>query len=125
MTAARLTDVERAERRLTGEELQAQICDVLALTGWSWLEVGALRTKYGWRTPTRGPLGEGWPDIFAIRVRDGRRIAIEVKRELEVPRASQVAVLAALDLCGVPTVVLRPSDLRDPLDESVVYRLLR
>ena len=57
----RLTDVERAERRVTGTELQEQIVDLAVLLSWDWLHVGALRTKHGWRTPTRGTLS-AWPD---------------------------------------------------------------
>lgn len=121
----RLTDVERRERATTGAQLQAQIAELATLLGWSYLHLRPAQTKHGWRTPVEGPLGAGWPDLFLIRVRDRRLLAIEVKRELEQPTAAQVAVLAGLEACRIPAFIARPSDLRDPIEDSVVGRWLR
>lgn len=153
---AHLTDVERAERKVGGDALAEQIADLAVLLGWDWLHVGALRTKFGWRTPTRGTLS-AWPDLVLVRARDRRLIFAECKRELEAVRPDQDAVLDILrslcvdlaDTSGVavwprdpssaahgllhaarraPKVevfVWRPSDLRDPIADSAIGRILR
>lgn len=153
---ARLTDVERAERKVGGDALVEQIADLAVLLGWDWLHVGALRTKFGWRTPTRGTLS-AWPDLVLVRARDRRLIFAECKRELEPVRADQEHVMAVLrSLCvdladtsdvavwprdpssaahgllhaarrapKIEVFVWRPSDLRDPIEESQVYQCLR
>lgn len=132
----RLTDVERAERRMTGGELQDQIADLAVLLGWDWLHVGALRTRFGWKTPTRGTLAR-WPDLTLVRVRDRRLIFAELKRELEQPTAEQERVLdvlrslqwpldpGPLAASRVEVHVWRPSDLRDPIETSRIYEVLR
>lgn len=152
---ARLTDVERAERKVGGDALVEQIADLAVWCGWDWLHVGALRTKFGWRTPTRGTLS-AWPDLVLVRARDRRLIFAECKRELEPVRADQEHVLGILGALHVdladtsdalwprdpssaalglehaarraPKVevhVWRPSDLRDPIQDSIVGRILR
>lgn len=132
VTRGRLTDVERAERTVGGDQLMAQITDLAVLMGWEWLHVGALRTKYGWRTPTRGTLVD-WPDLVLVRERDSRLIFAECKRQLEPVRPGQQRVLdvlgslrtTALDGPQIEVMVWRPSDLRDPIEESEIYRCLR
>lgn len=125
-TRGRLTDVERAERRVSGGELQTQITDLAEVLGYEWMAVGPLRTAHGWRTPTRGPLGAGWPDLFLVNWRRGRVVVIEVKRQIDDPLTpDQVHVHAALREAGLEVHVARPSDLRDPIEESELYKWLR
>lgn len=156
VTRGRLTDVERAERKVGGDQLVEQIADLAVVLGWEWLHVGALRTKFGWRTPTRGTLS-AWPDLILIRERDRRLIFAECKRQLEPVRPDQERVLEVLrslvvDLADTSDVrlwprdpaqaalgldhairraprievrVWRPSDLRDPIEDSEVHRCLR
>lgn len=137
VTRGRLTDVERAERRVGGDELMQQIVDLAMLLGYDWLHVGALRTKFGWRTPTRGTLS-AWPDLTLVRERDHRLIFVECKRELEPVRPDQETVLEVLrSLVGgyvtvsgqlgllVQVFVWRPSDLRYPIETSRIYEVLR
>ena len=116
-----LTPTERAERAVTGTELQEQIVDLAVLLGYDWLHVGALRTKHGWRTPTRGTLS-AWPDLTLVR--GSRLIFAEIKRELEWLRDDQTDVLAILRRAA-ECYVWRPSDLRDPIGDSVIGRILR
>ncbi len=140
VTRGRLTDVERAERKVGGDELVGQVADLAVLLGWHWLHVGALRTKYGWRTPTRGTLS-AWPDLTLVRERDRRLIFAECKRQLEPVRPDQQAVLDVLgalewpgierraaggvSLPSIQVFVWRPRDLRDPIETSVIYQALR
>lgn len=62
------------------------------------------------------PADPGWPDLFLAneRMPVGRRaIAIECKREDGVVSEEQWVWIKLLNACGIPTVVVRPSDLRE------------
>lgn len=62
------------------------------------------------------PMMPGWPDLFLLNPKHpaGRRaIAIELKREQGVVDEKQWEVLRLLNACGVPAVLVRPSDLRE------------
>ena len=81
------------------------------LYGWRGMHVGPLKTSHGWRTPTRGDLGDGWPDLMLAR--PGRLIAAELKRETGELTEAQLAVLALLRSAGVETYCWRPSSWDD------------
>lgn len=141
----RLTDVERRERAMTELDLQRLIVgqDGLAPTlGWDHIHFRPAKTEKGWRTPASGTMAAGWPDLVLVRRRDRRLVFAELKRELAVPRPEQMDVLQLLGVLAgtwltegaagqrrpgiqVDVVVWRPSDLRDPLESSAVYRVLR
>lgn len=171
--AARLTDVERAERALAERDFSRLVTDLAEQLGWSWAHWRALQNRRGiWQVPVEGPLGAGWPDLTLLRARDRRLIFVELKKELELPSIRQSEVLLALmELtypncsCGaetgkpledwqlfgsqvvdgvrhdpgcrltgggrrttdprISTFVWRPSDLRDPIQDSVIYQVLR
>jgi hypothetical protein len=62
------------------------------------------------------PMAPGWPDLvmFNPKMLPGRRaIAIELKKELGVVSDEQVDWLRLLNNCGIPAVVVRPSDMRE------------
>lgn len=99
------------------------------LLGWAAMYVGPLRTAHGWRTPTRGELGAGWPDLTLVRARPagpptrgpGRVVFAELKRDgVELP-ARQLAVLLGLRAADQEVYVWRPCDL----DSGRIYRTLR
>ena len=122
----RLTDVERRERALSERDFQRQVTDLATALGWTWCHWRPLRNGRGfWQVPVEGPLGEGWPDLTMVRERDQRFLVAELKRELEHPSAAQVAVLRSLERVGIRTNVWRPSDLRDPIETSRIYEVLR
>jgi hypothetical protein len=142
--SARLSPIERLERETTEAAFQAQVTSLAELLGWAWVHFRPGRTQHGWRTPVEGPLGAGWPDLVLLRVRDRRLIFAELKRELEQVSADQAAVLAALGqlaanrysfsdglgfrvlaLPQVEAYIWRPSDLRDPIQDSAIGRVLR
>ncbi len=59
------------------------------------------------------PMMPGWPDLFFLKVGALHpAFAMELKREDGVVDEKQVAVLRLLNSCGIPAVVIRPSDLR-------------
>lgn len=62
------------------------------------------------------PMLPGWPDLFLMneRMAPGRRaVAMELKREDGVVDDKQLEVLRLLNACGIPAVIIRPSDLRE------------
>lgn len=143
--SARLTDQERRDRAMLEAELQELIIDPVTglapLLGWETLHVRpGMRANGRWWTATTGSLAR-WPDLTLVRTRDRRLIFAELKRELERPTDEQEHVLAVLrrltdpgqpwpfgrsdDVPLVEVYVWRPSDLRDPVEESTIYRILR
>lgn len=117
----RLSPAEKADRALSGGDLQAQIAELAELYGWQWVHFRAARTQRGWRVPVEGPLGQGWPDLFLVHPRRRRVLAVEVKRELGDPvTAAQLAVHTALREAGLETVVWRPSDMTNGRVQAVL-----
>lgn len=53
----------------------------------------------------------GFPDLIALRERDGRRFAIELKTERGEVSPAQADWLTAFSRCGIPAFVVRPKDL--------------
>jgi hypothetical protein len=134
----RLTDVERRERALSEADFQRQVTDLATALGWTWCHWRALRNGRGfWQVPVEGPLGAGWPDLTLLRVRDRRLVFAELKRELGTVTADQAAVLAGLgelawkladpgpEFPSVEAHLWRPSDLREPIETSAIYAVLR
>lgn len=140
----RLTDQERRERAVTEADFQRQVTDLAAALGWAWAHWRPLQNRRGmWQVPVEGPLGAGWPDLTLLRVRDRRLLFVELKRELGTVSAEQAAVLAGLGelsdhaiaaerpdaiavlLRHVGVHVWRPSMLRDPVETSQIYEVLR
>lgn len=59
------------------------------------------------------PMHPGWPDLFLLNPRARvKAVALELKRELGTVSEEQIAFLVLLNACGIPAVVVRPSDLR-------------
>lgn len=106
--SARLSLEQRRARALTEEEWQSQVTDLAELLGFSWVHFRPAQTNKGWRVPVEGPLGKGWPDLEIIG--RGRRIHVELKRELGEVSAEQEAVHAWIRANGGECYVWRPSD---------------
>ena len=124
--SARLTAVERTERELTEAVFQRQVTDLAELLGWSWCHWRALRNGRGiWQVPVEGPLGKGWPDLTLVHADQRRLVFAELKRELEPVQPHQELIHAVLRAAGSEVHVWRPSDLRDPIDLSLIYLTLR
>ena len=123
--AARLTAQEKLERKMTGGRVQAIAIEVLEGLGWTWCHWRALQTRRGiWMTGVEGPLGKGWPDLFALHPAKGA-LGIECKRELGDPiTPEQQWVGEQLQAAGIRWAVLRPSDVRDPLETSTLVTIL-
>lgn len=90
--------------------------------GWRGMYVKPLMDRhFRWRTPTRGDLGEGWPDLFLFHPRRGRILAAELKAEGKYPTPEQAAVLEVMEASGMETHVWHPADL----DSGEIMRTLR
>lgn len=110
--AGRLTDIERADRKVTGAELQGMVGELGALFGWAWIHIRPAQTSHGWRTPVEGPLGKGWPDMVLVNATRQRTLAIEIKREVDDALSpDQRYVHGVLEAAGWTVRVWRPSDL--------------
>lgn len=142
VTRGRLTDEERRWRAMSETQLADQVIDLSRVLGWRSLVIRPARTKHGWVTPVAGD-GKGWPDITLVRARDRRLVFAELKREIggivsddqEAWLDELRAIAVTFDRKASPEIlqrvtqieafVWRPSDLRDPIEESEVYRCLR
>lgn len=143
---SRLTDQQRAERAMKEAQLQDLIIaphglGLAPLLGWETLHVRpGMRAGGRWWTPTVGSLAK-LPDLFLVRTRDRRLIIAELKRELEEPTEEQQRVLDVFAMLAgdyvqrdsgtdtwttmsIEVYVWRPSDLRDPVADSTIGRIL-
>lgn len=61
------------------------------------------------------PMLPGWPDLFLLnpKCKAYQAFAIECKAQRGELRDDQKVVLALLNACGIPAVVVKPSDLRE------------
>lgn len=109
----RLTEAQRADRKLLEIDLQRQIKDLGAMYGWLHVHIRKAQTNQGWRTPITGQLGKGWVDLVMVNPMRRRTIAVEVKRELEEPTPDQVYVHTMLREAGWDVFVWRPSDMTE------------
>lgn len=97
--------------------LQDRIRDRAKRRGWTVAHAGK-----GWVGNQETGVGQfitpmmpGWPDLFLMNPKQapGRQaIAMELKREDGEVSEEQWEVIRLLNACGIPTVVIRPSNLR-------------
>lgn len=97
---------------MTERTLQDRVIDRAKRRGWTVAHAG--RGWVGDAETGEGqfitPMAPGWPDLFMLR--PPRALAIELKREQGVVSPEQWAWLKRLNACGIPAVIVRPSDLR-------------
>lgn len=96
----------RIPRPETEAHFQERVQRLLADHGWAWMHVPRSMVKGGWRTQITGPLGKGWPDLFAVR--GSRAVWLELKKQTGVLDADQRRVHALL-VQVAPVHVFRPS----------------
>jgi len=66
------------------------------------------------------PMAKGWPDLFILFEKAGKSLVIECKKEAEDPTDEQIGWLHAFNACGIPAVVVRPSDLREGRVDAIL-----
>ena len=106
-----LTSEECQDRQMSEETLRSRVTDRAKRRKWVVAHAG--RGQVGaagfWVTP----MFKGWPDLFLMNPDHVPPvIAIELKRELGDLEPEQLDCLDLLNRCGIPAVVVRPSDLR-------------
>jgi len=110
----RLTEQERADRKVTGTELQRMVMELGGMLGYASVHFRAAQTGRGWRVPVEGPLGKGWPDLVLVNPMRRRTIAAEIKREVDDQLTpDQEYVHSVLRGAGWSVFVWRPSDLTE------------
>lgn len=83
-----------------------------------WVVAHAGRGMVGTEGQIVTPMLPGWPDLFLLR--PPRALAIELKRETGVVDDKQWVLLTMLNQCGIPAVVIRPSDLREGRVDAIL-----
>jgi len=132
----RLSAQDVADRRVTEEALQRGILELASWLGWHAVHWRPLQNRRGrWQVPFEGSLGRGWPDLTLVQPVWRRLVFAEVKRQLGIVSPEQIRVLELLgELAGdepaiggpplIAVAIWRPSDFRDPIEASEVYRVL-
>jgi len=98
---------------MTERKLQDSVMGRAKRRGWKVAHVGkGFVGGEGGQFVT--PMSPGWPDLVLFK-RDmpAPAIAMELKAELGELTDDQVYWLGLLNDCGIPAVVIRPSDLRE------------
>ena len=102
-----------AVRPMSEAELSSLVLDLARLLKW----------KLRYHTWNSQHSAAGFPDL--VLVRPPRVLFVELKSEVGKLTPAQANWIAALRDCPVEVAVIRPSDCRDPIEMSVLGRLLR
>ena len=93
---------------VTEAQFQRQIEELASRLGWQWVHFERMGNDQGrWRTPARGPLGRGFPDLFLVK--GSRALFVECKAQRGVLTDAQRQVRLTLEQLH-PYYVWRPSD---------------
>lgn len=104
-----ITPEECKDRQMKESTLQSRVVDRAKRRGWVVRHVGkGLTGEDGVWVST----AKDFPDLFLLHPVWHRVLAMELKREEGKFQPGQLEYLQMLNLCGIPAVVIRPSDLR-------------
>lgn len=108
------TPDECYDERMSEKTLQNRVVGRAKSRGWVVKHVG----KGSVATDSEGNAvwvssAVSFPDLFLLHERQRRVLAMELKREKGEFEEGQLEYLQLLNVCGVPAVVIRPSDLRN------------
>lgn len=116
-----LTPDQCADRRMSEKTLQSRVVGRAKRKGWDVKHVGkgiAAFDKQG--NPIFVSTAKGFPDLFMLHEGQRRVLAIELKKELADYEPGQLEYLQLLNLCGIPAVTVRPSDLREGRVDAIL-----
>ena len=105
-----ITAEQCQDRRMSEKTLQSRVVQRAKVRGWVVKHVGKGMT---------GPDGvwvstaKNFPDLFLLHEGQRRALAIELKKELADYEPGQLEYRQLLNICGIPAVTVRPSDLRE------------
>jgi hypothetical protein len=109
------------DRKMSEKSLQSRVIYRAKRRGWTVAHVGrGYVGGDGGRFVT--PMSAGWPDLvlFNPKSRGPKVIAMELKREQGVVADLQYDWLALFNECGVPAVIVKPSDLREGRVDAIL-----
>lgn len=106
-----------AQPPLKGRELQKGIIELARRLGWKVAHTPPVETVRGWRTPTLGAEGKGFPDLLLVR---DRVIVAEVKGDTDRMKPEQHEWLTAFRFAGVAAHVWTPEEWRSGEIERVL-----
>lgn len=119
-----ITPDQCADRRMSERTLQDRVVDRAKRRGWKVAHAGkgiAAFDRAGAPVFVT-PMSKGWPDLFMAHEGMQRVMAIELKREEGEVEPEQWEWLQLLNICGIPAVVIRPSDLREGRVNAILGR---
>lgn len=109
-----VTPDQCADSQMTEKTLQDRVRGRAKSRGWKIAHAGrgiAAFTAAGDPVFVT-PMPKGWPDLFMLHPRTGRVLVIELKREDNDLDPEQLEWLSWFIECGIPAVMVKPSDLR-------------
>jgi hypothetical protein len=118
-----ITPEQCADRRMSEKTLQSRVVGRAKSRGWDVKHVGKGIAAYDEKgNPVFVSTAKGFPDLFMLHEGMQRVLAIELKREQGEFEPGQLEYLQLLNICGVPAVVIRPSDLREGRVNAILGR---
>jgi hypothetical protein len=119
-----ITPEQCADRRMSERVLQDRVVGRAKTRGWKVAHAGRGIAAFDaeGKPVFVTPMSKGWPDLFLVNVGQRRAMAIELKREQGELEPEQIEWLQLLNICGIPAVVIRPSDLREGRVNAILGR---
>jgi hypothetical protein len=115
---------ECRDRSMSEKVLQDRIVDRAKRRGWRLAHAGRGIAAYdaAGNPVFVTPMAKGWPDLFLLHPESGRSLVIECKSEVGEPSDEQIEWLQAFNACGIPAILVRPSDLREGRVNEILKR---
>jgi hypothetical protein len=116
-----LTPEQCKDRKMSEKSLQSRVIYRAKRRGWTVAHVGrGYVGGDGGRFVT--PMSAGWPDLvlFNPTTKGPKVVAMELKREQGVVAELQYDWLALFNECGIPAVIVKPSDLREGRVDAIL-----
>lgn len=109
-----ITPDQCADRKMSEKTLQARVMGRAKSRGWDVKHVGkGIAAFDAAGAPIFVSTAKSFPDLFLLHEGQRRVLAIELKREQGEYEPGQLEYLQLLNICGIPAVTIRPSDLRE------------
>jgi len=106
---------------MSEKTLQSRVMDRAKRRGWTVKHVGkGIAAFDATGNPIYVSTAKGFPDLFMLHERRRLVLAIELKKEEGEFEDGQLEYLSLLNLCGIPAVVIRPSDLRKGVVNAIL-----
>jgi len=101
------------DRKMSEKTLQERVVDRAKRRGWDVKHVGKGIAAFDAQgNPIYVSTAKSFPDLFMLHERRQTALAVELKREEGTFEPGQLEYLQLLNICGIPAIVIRPSDLR-------------